>query len=89
MITAIETYNKPDHKYREETFSILALNAWELLFKAKILAEKSNKLREIYKCENRKLKNGSKSKRKYVQKNRSGVCFRTTHNNIINHRNTY
>jgi len=24
MITAIETYNKPDHKYREETFSILA-----------------------------------------------------------------
>jgi hypothetical protein len=25
MIIAIETYNKPDNKYCEETFSILAL----------------------------------------------------------------
>ena len=35
LISAIEAYNKPDFKYREETFSILALNAWELLLKAK------------------------------------------------------
>jgi hypothetical protein len=36
-ISAIEVYNKPDFKYREETFSILMINAWELLLKSKIL----------------------------------------------------
>jgi len=39
-ISAIEIYNKPDFKYREESFSILIINAWELLFKAKILQDK-------------------------------------------------
>lgn len=34
MIAAIETYNKPRSDYRDETFSILLLNAWELLLKA-------------------------------------------------------
>ena len=29
MMAAIEIYNKPDFKYREETFAILALNSWE------------------------------------------------------------
>ena len=38
-VAGIEIYNKPDFKYREETFSILAVNAWELLLKAKIVAE--------------------------------------------------
>lgn len=36
-ISAIEIYNKPDFKFREESFSILMVNAWELLLKAKIL----------------------------------------------------
>jgi len=36
-ISAIEIYNKPDFKFREESFSILMINAWELLLKAKIL----------------------------------------------------
>ncbi|BAW80716.1 hypothetical protein TAO_1346 [Candidatus Nitrosoglobus terrae] len=35
MLSAIEIYNKPDFKYREEIFSIIAINAWELLLKAK------------------------------------------------------
>ena len=35
MISAIEVYNKPSFRYREETFSVLAINAWELLLKAK------------------------------------------------------
>lgn len=39
MISAIEVYNKPDFKYREETFSILSINAWELLLKAKWLKD--------------------------------------------------
>lgn len=36
MLSAIEIYNKPDFKYREETFAILAVNSWELLLKARI-----------------------------------------------------
>ena len=32
LISAIEIYNKPTFEYREETFTILALNAWELLY---------------------------------------------------------
>jgi hypothetical protein len=34
MVTAIEAYNRPRNEYRDETFSILLLNAWELLLKA-------------------------------------------------------
>lgn len=34
MIAAIEIYNKPTFRYRDETFVILLLNAWELLLKA-------------------------------------------------------
>jgi len=38
-LSAIEVYNKPDFKYREESFSILMVNAWEVLLKAKILKD--------------------------------------------------
>lgn len=38
-VAAIEVYNKPDFKYREESFCILMVNAWELLVKAKILQD--------------------------------------------------
>ena len=34
IVGAIETYNKPKFDYREEVFSILLTNAWELLFLA-------------------------------------------------------
>jgi hypothetical protein len=37
LISSIEIYNKPAFAYREETFSILALNAWELMLKSKLL----------------------------------------------------
>jgi hypothetical protein len=37
LISSIEIYNKPTFAYREETFAILALNAWDLLLKAKLL----------------------------------------------------
>jgi len=40
-ISSIELYNKPDFKYREETFGILMTNAWELLLKAKVLRDQS------------------------------------------------
>lgn len=38
-LSGIEVYNKPDFKYREETFSILMTNAWELLLKAKVIKD--------------------------------------------------
>jgi hypothetical protein len=41
-LSAIEIYNKPDFKYREQAFAILILNAWELLLKAKILSESTD-----------------------------------------------
>jgi uncharacterized protein DUF3644 len=46
-VSAIEIYNKPDFKYREETFSILLVNAWELLLKAKILSDNKNDMVSI------------------------------------------
>ena len=38
-ISAIEIYNKPDFSYREEAFSLLMTNAWELLVKGKWLLD--------------------------------------------------
>jgi hypothetical protein len=34
MLAAIEIYNKPRFEYRDECFSILLINAWELILKA-------------------------------------------------------
>jgi hypothetical protein len=48
MVSAIDIYNKPDFPYRAESFTILALNAWELLLKAKWLAENSNRLSSLF-----------------------------------------
>lgn len=46
-ISAIEIYNKPDFKYREETFAILMTNAWELLLKAKAVKDAGENLDAI------------------------------------------
>lgn len=46
-ISAIEVYNKPDFKYREESFVILMINAWELLLKAKLVLSNNNNIRSI------------------------------------------
>ena len=35
VLAAIEIYNKPTFSYREESFALLMVNAWELLLKAK------------------------------------------------------
>lgn len=72
MLSAIEIYNKPDFKYREETFSVLCINSWELLFKAKVLNLASNKLASLYAMEHKTLKTGEKSTVKRPKKNRSG-----------------
>lgn len=38
-LASIEIYNKPDFKYREQSFTILNINAWELLLKANALLD--------------------------------------------------
>lgn len=71
MLSAIEIYNKPNFNYREETFSILAINSWELLLKAYILKENRYNIRSIYVLEPATNKNGEKSKfRKKIKLNR-------------------
>ncbi|GKS02102.1 hypothetical protein KAM486_43370 [Aeromonas caviae] len=72
MLSAIEIYNKPDFRYREETFSVLCINSWELLLKAKVLNLASNKVASLYAMEYRTLKTGMKSRVKRPKKNRSG-----------------
>lgn len=66
MLSAIEIYNKPDFKYREETFAILAINSWELLLKARLLKLNNYRVNSIYCYKPYINKNGEKSKkRKY------------------------
>jgi hypothetical protein len=72
-ISAIEIYNKPDFRYREETFTILMINAWELLLKAKILKDNKNNIQSLYVKEPKRLANGQKSsKQQTVKTSRSG-----------------
>ncbi len=70
-LAAVEIYNKPNIKYREETFSILMLNAWELILKARLL-QHYRKLESIHVYEPIRKKEGSKSHRKQKKLNRSG-----------------
>lgn len=72
MIAAIEVYNKPDFRYREETFSVLAVNSWELLAKAYYLKLNNNQMRYLYIYENKINKDGTKSAKKSIKTNRSG-----------------
>lgn len=72
ITSAVEVYNKPSFAYREETFALLALNAWELLLKAKVLRDGDNDLKVIRVYEPRKTKKGAPSKKLYVKRNRAG-----------------
>jgi hypothetical protein len=47
-IAAIEIYNKPNFSYREEAFSLLMTNAWELLLKAKWLVDRAEAVESLY-----------------------------------------
>ena len=74
-VSAIEIYNKPDFRYRAETFCILAVNGWELLIKAKWLKQNGSKIQSLYKKERFQKKDGSKSKRARIKRTRSGNPF--------------
>lgn len=47
-VAAIEVYNKPNFYYREEAFALLMVNAWELLLKAKWLADHNEALDSLF-----------------------------------------
>lgn len=70
--SAIELYNKPVFSYRNECFSILMINAWELLLKAKKLKENNNKMTSIYVKEKVKNKKGVLTKKEKYKRNRTG-----------------
>ncbi len=48
LVAAVEIYNKPTVEYREQTFALLIVNAWEVLLKARIVQQNGNKLASIY-----------------------------------------
>jgi len=55
-LSAIEIYNKPDFRHREQIFSVLMIVAWESLFKAKILKDNDNRMSSIYERNGRRVK---------------------------------
>lgn len=73
MLSAIELYNKPDFKYREDAFAILAVNAWELLLKSQLLKCHKYSFKSICKTEPLKTKTGTNHKKKTkISLNRCG-----------------
>ena len=70
-LAAIEIYNKPSFSYREEAFSILMLNAWELLLKARVMRENSGSTKAIEVWEPRRRPDGTRTNRLFAKKNRS------------------
>jgi len=75
ILAAIELSNKPDFRYREEAFAVLSLNAWELLLKAKLLAESGNHARALFLYEKRQTKKGIPSAKFYLRRNRTGNIY--------------
>ena len=73
ILAAVEIYNKPNFAYREESFSILAINAWELLLKARILQLGNNRLSAVLLYERRQKADNTPSEKLYHRKNRSGT----------------
>jgi hypothetical protein len=72
MLAAIEIFNKPKFEYREEAFAILSINAWELLLKAKIVADSPKGERAIYDAKPRE-RNGRTSQKQYIERTASGL----------------
>lgn len=69
---AIEIYNKPSFAYREESFAILILNAWELLLKARVILENDNNLKSVEDWRSWTKKDGTTSARRRPVRSRSG-----------------
>lgn len=82
-LAAIELYNKPNFSYREESFSILMINAWELLLKARHLNENNGRLSSLYIKERAKKKNGDRANRLVYKTNRAGNYHTLSINDLL------
>ena len=47
LLAAVEIFNKPTVEYREQTFAFLAVNAWEVLLKARLVQRAYGRLQAI------------------------------------------
>ncbi len=74
-LAAIETYNRASVQYREETFAILMINAWELLFKARVMKENGGKVASLHAFRWKKRKDGSAGRQKEYRYTQSGLHF--------------
>lgn len=74
-VAAIEIYNKPNFLYREEAFSLLMTNAWELLLKAKWVLDHGDAVESLHEL----IDDGTG--KKIAKTNRSG--------NALSHSATY
>jgi hypothetical protein len=96
-VAAIEVYNKPNFLYREEAFSLLMSNAWELLLKAKWVLDhgeaveslyemggdgKGNKKPKLNRCGNHCTVGSTYLSAKLLEDPNSGL-ERTCHDNIL------
>lgn len=73
MLGAIELYNKPRFPHRVESFSMLAINAWELLLKARWLQLHANKISSLYVKIPHTNKSGVAGKKLKVKRTSSGA----------------
>ena len=48
LLAAIEIYNKPTVKYREQTVALLMVNAWEILAKARLVQQSGSRIEAVY-----------------------------------------
>lgn len=84
-LSAIELYNKPNYLYREESFTILIVNAWELLLKAKILLDNNNSPICLYEMDKSiKKADGTPYKKPRYKENRSGNKATISINTALN-----
>ena len=75
MAGAIELYNKPGFPYRNESFAVLAINAWELLLKSKWLDLHNHRKQSLYVYENVPTANQKRSKKRRIKRTRSNSPF--------------
>lgn len=76
-LSAVESYNRASSLYREETFAILMINAWELLLKARVMREHGGKASALHEYRQRRKKDGTPSKLREVKETRSGAPMTT------------
>lgn len=72
ITSAVEIYNKPGFQYRDEAFALLALNAWELMLKARVVQVDPNKQKAIHVYQRRPTKAGVLGTKEYLERGRSG-----------------